>query len=65
TKYKETLRPMVLIRKEGEEKENLPPRAWREGEGFWASPGELAHLATPAVYRKIIEELSLLSEKSP
>jgi A/G-specific adenine glycosylase len=56
TKYKETLRPVVLVSADGQ-KESLPPGALREGEGFWATPGELSQLATPAVYRKIINEL--------
>ncbi|MDC7220069.1 MAG: A/G-specific adenine glycosylase [Spirochaetales bacterium] len=56
TKYKETLKPEIQ-KWIGKGKEILPPGAYREGEGFWASAGELAVLATPAVYRKIINEL--------
>lgn len=56
TKYKEKLNPQVLRKKGGES--NLPSLAQREGEGFWATLQELSHLATPAVYRKIIDELT-------
>jgi len=54
TKYREKLMPRIWAEREGAE---LPPAAWREGEGFWATAGELAALAAPAVYRKIINEL--------
>ena len=62
TKFKERLKPVLLVPVEGKGMEQLPASALREGEGFWAAAGELAHLAAPAVYRKIIDELVALPE---
>jgi A/G-specific adenine glycosylase len=64
TRYRENLLPLVYTINQGciEETPDLPAVALIEGEGFWATAGELKNLAVPAVYRKIINELITLPE---
>lgn len=58
TRYREFLMPVILeYRGNHSDLPPLPGSAREEGDGFWATAGELCALAVPAVYRKIIDEL--------